>query len=191
MRSDPIRSSLLAGAAVLGLAGRAAAAPAAALDWNGADLLAQFEQLRPPPDSVPTPPSRPLQLLSAGALAAQPVPLECQPDVIAAFKTIWKQAGYGMRPYEGAFRIDRSGDGYQVVFMPLTYSYHQAHIYVIPGVTVAIAHTHPNDTGYVPSWKDMEAAYPNYVVSRRYLYVTEPGNKSYHKVRDDWQSPCR
>ncbi|MFA6003274.1 MAG: hypothetical protein WC881_04325, partial [Elusimicrobiota bacterium] len=154
----------------------AATAPGPTLDWNGADLLTQFKLLYPSPESIPLPKPRPLNLpLRIAETDRPPTPLECLPEVIDAFKTIWKLAGYGMRPYEAAFRIDQAGDGYQIVFMPLTYSYHQTKITVIPGVTVAIAHTHPANTSYLPSWKDLEAAYPNYVVSRRSLYVTEPG----------------
>ncbi len=58
-------------------------------------------------------------------------------------------------------------------------------------VTVAIAHTHPNAASPQPSPKDVESPVPNYVISQRDLYVTDPQARTRRRVRGDWQAACR
>jgi hypothetical protein len=153
-------------ALVLLLAAPAVAAP---VDWN-ADPVAQ----------------------TAIAPPARPERLECRPEVIAAFKEAWRLARSGSAEYEAVFRVDREDDGsLDIVFAPLNKDKElTATIDISRTRTVAIAHTHPDDAEPTPGPKDHLSPVPNFVISRRDLYVTVPGSRAYRRARGNWSAPC-
>lgn len=118
------------------------------------------------------------------------LPLECQPQVIAAFKEAWDMAGRGRRDYEAAFRVDPGEDGYDIEFMPMTREPYQLPVQYFPKRTLLIAHTHPDTAEPTPGPGDYASKVPNFVVSRSALYVTIPGTKTYRLARRDWRRPC-
>jgi hypothetical protein len=140
-----------------------------------------------------------LQATSAGAgstviatPSAAPVPpFECRPEVIAAFREIWKRAGHGAQEYEAAFRADRAGDVHDIVYMEMTREPYRLPVLYDRRLSVAIAHTHPDSAAPTPGPGDYAAAVPNYVVSRRALYVTIPGTRTHRLVRREWDAPCK
>lgn len=146
------------------------AAPTYALDWS-LDPVAQVRsQLDTPPPAAER--------------------LECRPEVIAAFQEAWRLGGSGREKYEAAFRIDRVEGGYEIVYMPMTLEAYQLPVQYYPGRTAAIVHTHPNAVYPTPGPGDYAPKVPNFVLSRRALYVTIPGTKKHHFVRSRWMEPC-
>jgi hypothetical protein len=109
-----------------------------------------------------------------------------------ALKHIWVMAGAGSNEYEAGFALNRIGDHYQIVYAPMTYERNME--LRIPvntiGVTVAIAHTHPNSGQDVPSSQDfpgrdggdVSSPVPNFVVSRSGLWVTNPADHTYRRI---------
>lgn len=140
-----------------------------------------------PPGPLATPASAPVASLEP---APAPVPLECRPEVIAAFKEAWRRSGYGRRDYEAAFRIDPAQDGLDIVWMDMTYEPLKLPVTYLRGKTLAIAHTHPDISIPEPGPGDYAPAVPNFVISRRALFVTEPGTRKHRLIRRDWDEPC-
>lgn len=130
----------------------------------------------------------------AGVPAGEPfpaeAPLECRPEIIAAFKEAWAMAGSGREEYEAAFRVDRTEEGYAIEFMPMTHEPYQLPVKYYPKKTAAIVHTHPNTAKRTPGPGDYAAKVPNFILSRSALYVTIPGTKKHRFVRRDWAKPC-
>jgi hypothetical protein len=118
-------------------------------------------------------------------------PLECRPEIIAAFKEAWAMAGSGREEYEAAFRVDRTENGYAIEFMPMTHEPYQLPVKYYPTKTAAIVHTHPNTAKRTPGPGDYAAKVPNFILSRAALYVTIPGTRKHRFVRRDWAEPCR
>lgn len=115
----------------------------------------------------------------------------------AALNKIWMMAGAGLQEYEAGFALNRVGDHYQIVFAHMTFERNME--LKIPvntiGVTIAVAHTHPDSGDDVPSGHendksgqgDVFSPVPNFVVSRSGVWVTDPVTHSYRKVRGgDW-----
>lgn len=132
--------------------------------------------------------------LPSGVPAGEPFtdedPLECRPEIIAAFKEAWAMAGSGREEYEAAFRVDRTEDGYAIEFMPMTHEPYQLPVKYYPKRTAAIVHTHPDTAKRTPGPGDYAAKVPNFILSRAALYVTIPGTKKHRFVRRDWGEPC-
>ena len=130
----------------------------------------------------------------AGVPAGEPfvdeAPFECRPDVIEAFKRAWEMGGSGRKDYEAAFRVDRTEQGDVFVFMPMTGEPLQLPVQYYPKKTIAIVHTHPDAAYPTPGPGDYSAKVPNFVLSRRALYVTVPGTMKHRLVRRDWDEPC-
>lgn len=156
-----------------------AAAPAvSANDWD------------PMPDglpvvAVPVPAGVPID-----GPVPEEAPFECRPAVIDAFKRAWALGGSGREEYEAAFRVDRTPAGDTIEFMPMTREAYQLPVRYYPTKTVAIVHTHPDTAHPTPGPGDYAAKVPNFVLSRRALYVTIPGTKRHRFVRRDWDEPC-
>jgi len=106
-------------------------------------------------------------------------------------------AGAGVEGYEAGFALNRVGDHYEIVFAPMTFARNME--LRIPvnsvGVTIAVAHTHPNSGDDVPSGEagqarghgDVFSPVPNFVVSRSGVWVTDPARHTYRKVSGtDW-----
>ena len=72
-----------------------------------------------------------------------------------------------------------------MTYKPLTLS-----IPFSPNRTVAVAHTHPNVSVARPVNADFNSPVPNYVISRKSLYVTIPGTKRSRLLRRNWREPC-
>jgi hypothetical protein len=141
----------------------------------------------PSPASVDTPASAAVPAKPAASPAR---PLECEPKVIAAFKHIWGLSENGASSLEAGFRIDRAAAGVTIDFAPEMAS-DEVSIPVRPGVTLAIAHTHPDSVPSQPSFADRSSPLPSYIVTRDVLYVTDPATQGYRVVRYNWASPCR
>ena len=136
------------------------------------------------------------QLHLAPAKPAQgmtPRELACRPDMIAGFKKIWAESGYGWQSYEAAFRVDNIKGNLSVVIAPMNREYHEMEL-LITNSTIAIAHTHPLISGSwanPPSPQDERSPVPNFVVTRQMLFVTNPTTHNYTRVREHWDRPCR
>ncbi len=159
-------------------------AGASALDW-ARDPVAQmrFQLAQLPPVSVP-----PASAVEAPATA--PERLECRPEMIAAFKTIWRMAGSGREDYEAAFRADPAEDKFAIEYMPMTRTPYQLPVHYSLATTAAIAHTHPDTAEATPGPGDYASKVPNFVISRDALYVTIPGTKRHRFVRRNWAEAC-
>ncbi len=182
-----------------------AALPASAqLDWNR-DPVPQLRGLlrdaAPVPAAPASTPSEEVRFVHDGdALSVETAPgpvapvdpaLHCRPEVIAAFHEIWRRVHRGRVDYEAAFRVDREGEGRAIVYAPLTYEPFKLPVQIDRVRTIAIAHTHPDASDDEPGPGDYASPVPNYVVSRRALYVTVPGTRGHRLVRRDWGEPCR
>ena len=109
-----------------------------------------------------------------------------------ALREIWIEAGTGVVEYEAGFALNRIGDEYVIAFAPMSYERNMELRIPIntSGITVAIAHTHPNSGQDVPSGAqhlspghgDVFSPVPNYVVSRSGIWVTNPADHSYRRV---------
>ena len=157
-----------------------APAGAFALDWTR-DPLTQLRPLMEVLPAAATPVAVPLEEIA---------PLECRPEIIAAFKAAWSKGGSGFADYEAAFRVDPGEGAYMIEYMPMTYEPLKLPVRYDPGKTVAIVHTHPDSAEPTPGPGDYASKVPNYVVSRLALYVTIPGTKRHRFVRRDWRKPC-
>jgi len=157
---------------------------AAAMDW-GRDPVSQLrlQMAGLPPITPPVP-------VSIAEPPSEEAAFECRPSIIAAFNEAWSKGGSGWKDYEAAFRVDRTEDGYEIEFMPMTYESLQLPVKYYPKKTVAIVHTHPDTALPTPGPGDYSAKVPNYVLSRRALYVTVPGTKRHRLVRRNWDKPC-
>ncbi len=116
--------------------------------------------------------------------------LACDPMVIEGFKRLWRESFSGYEYYEAALRVDQVDGKRSVWHAPKTYEDHKTHLTIVRE-TIAIAHTHPNDGGAQPSETDQKSPVPNFVVSIRALWVTDPATGRIRKLRDDWRKPCR
>lgn len=163
---------------------------AAALDWTR-DPLPQMQALLAAPglEAPAVPAAVPVAPPSAAPVAQ--VPLHCRPEVIAAFQEIWRMSGSGRQDYEGAVAIDGPADALTFRYAPITREPLLQHVSVTRGVTLAIAHTHPDIADPRAGPKDNDSPVPNYIISRRALYVTTPGRTRESFVRSDWDKPCR
>lgn len=189
----------------------ALSAPASAqLDWSR-DTIPQLRRLLKEAPTPPTPPAAPVAPAVAqtrevrfvhdgDAFTIQSAPgpvvpvdpaLHCRPEVIAAFNEIWARVRHGRVDYEAAFRVDRAGEGHTIVYAPLTHEPFRLPVQIDRARTIAIAHTHPDTADDAPSPGDHASPVPNYVLSRRALYVTVPGTRAHRLLRRDWGSPCR
>ena len=144
----------------------------------------------PAPAAPPEPAAVSLERSAPASSAAAEVPLECRPEIIAAFKEAWLRSGSGRRPYEAAFRVDPRADGLEIVWMDMTYQELKLPVTYLRGRTLAIAHTHPDISIPEPGPGDYAPAVPNFVVSRRALFVTVPGTRTHRLVRRNWREPC-
>lgn len=113
-----------------------------------------------------------------------------------ALRHIWMISRAGLEEYEAGFALDRVGDHYQIVYAPLSYERNME--LQIPldtvGITVAIAHTHPNSGEDHPSGADGHgdtfSPVPNFVVSRSGVWVTDPvAHRYYHLRGPGWPRP--
>jgi hypothetical protein len=121
-----------------------------------------------------------------------PEQLACKPDVIEGFKKIWQMAHYGNFDDEAGLNIAFVNNHRWLVVNPSTFEHDKTQITVWQDLTVAIAHTHPNDKAGLgqPSCQDEQSPVPNFVVSHVALWVTDPKTHKSRKVRDNWAEPC-
>ncbi len=155
-----------------------------------AGVLVEFKTLVPGP-APPIIGNAGGPLLPSATLAPPEESPHCDPQVIDAFKKAWEMAGYGTQEYEAGFRIDRIEDRLEIVFAPMTRERMKLTIPILRGVTIAIAHTHPNAADPGPGPKDHESPVRNYIISRWALNMTLPGTRPHRRVRgSDWGKPC-
>ena len=103
------------------------------------------------------------------------IPLHCREEVRAAFVKIWEECGRGRSSKECALRIDSvpGSDAIDIVFMGPdttrdTRDVFKRTVDVVPGKTVAIAHTHPEAGNAGVGPEDDEVPVPlNYIVAGR------------------------
>jgi len=124
--------------------------------------------------------------------------LACEPVVIRGFIQAWKatldgtrnqglaEAGFAIDTYKSSISIQGwSEAGLNDLTIPTDLD------------TVAIAHVHGRAADERPASVDMRSRVPNFVVSKRALYVTVPGAKRFVRIRggvneiDAWNTPCR
>lgn len=134
-------------------------------------------------------PAGTLLLAAATAFAADPgryprervadidawAPLHCRAEVREAFAAIWEECGRGRSSRECAFRIDRvdGSNAVDIVFMGPDTTRDDRDTFrrtvdVVPGRTLAIAHTHPTEgnAGVGPE-DDKVPVSINYIVAGR------------------------
>lgn len=107
------------------------------------------------------------------------------PAVVKQFEAAWEADGNGtLREgmWEYGFRID-CVDG-QIEVGPLVMGNTELRV-MIPCTkdTIAIAHVHPNQGVSTPSQIDMDGVYPDYVISRDGLCLTNPKTHTYQKLK--------
>ena len=141
-----------------------------------------------------------LQTSHAGGSAMPPVLTIARPAFDAeaeqlfddALNNIWMMAGAGTEGYEAGFALNRVGDHYEILYAPMSYERNME--LKIPvntvGMTLAIAHTHPNCREDFPSGQahghrgqgDVFSPIPNFVISRSGVWVTDPGEHTYKRI---------
>ena len=134
-------------------------------------------------------------------------PIYCQPDVIAAMKTIWGQSSNGTSRAEASFRLDGSPANYNIVVSPFTNERDKQKLTIKPGTTFALFHVHPNSSDWQPSTPGNNAEgnpygdtgvadkynLQMYVVSSKGLGFYDPATKKPSvQLRPglDWTKPC-
>lgn len=107
------------------------------------------------------------------------------PIVVKQFETAWEADGNGTLrngTWEYGFRIDYV-DG-KIVLGELVMGDAERHITIMTyPQTIAIAHVHPYAGVSTPSQLDMDGTYPDYVISRDGLCVTNPKTHTYQKLK--------
>jgi hypothetical protein len=107
------------------------------------------------------------------------------PAVAKQFEACWQADANGTLrdgTWEYGFRIDYVNG--KLVPGPLVMG-DQEYRVLIPCTdnTVAVAHVHPNSGVSTPSKVDMDGGYPDYVISRDGLCLTNPKTHTYQKLK--------
>ena len=112
--------------------------------------------------------------------------------MIDAFGLAWRRAGAGTDSTEGVVLILRMRNGgYSARSMGFSNEYKQFTFPWHPA-TIAIIHTHPNESGARPAGEDLNVAdrygVPIFTITNRGMYVYDPATRRTSKVKDglDW-----
>jgi hypothetical protein len=117
------------------------------------------------------------------------------PLVIAQMEHAWEADQNGTLrdgTWEYGFRIDYVGGKIEVGELVMGDDVRHVTIMTYPQ-TIAIAHVHPNAGVSTPSQLDMDGVYPDYVISKEGLYVTNPKTHTYQflkKFDDQFKLPA-
>ena len=117
--------------------------------------------------------------------------------MIEEFGNAWKRAGAGTITSESVvliLRMARGGYsarsmGFSNEYKSFTFPWHPA--------TIAIVHTHPNDSSAQPQSQDVSVAdkyrVPVFTITNRGMYVYDPGTRTTSKVKNglDWLDPSK
>jgi len=127
------------------------------------------------------------------SFVSKPLPtpreLACLLQVREAFDKIWLRAGNGSRKEEAAFRIDWIDEKIEIVMAPWTWGDHTTRVPVTTR-TIAIAHTHPNDSSRLPSDPGDYSYLPNFVVTAWHLYLADPVTRKPVLITKNRRAPC-
>jgi len=133
-------------------------------------------------------------------------PVYCQPDVIQAMKKAWSQSANGTSGVEAGFRLDGTPRSYKIIPNAFTNQQKMQSLKIIPGLTFAIFHVHPNNSTRFPSTpknnsqsnKDGDTGIADrfkmqiYVMHKDGMTMYDPITKEVTELRKnlDWLKPC-
>lgn len=108
--------------------------------------------------------------------------LACTSEFVHHVDKAWMKAFNGEVTQEVGFRV-RFIDG-AVIYSDATRGDNgwRSITTAVTNDTIAIFHTHPNKAGPFPSPEDMESPVPNFVFSKKGLFVTIPGTKTFKQL---------
>ena len=115
-------------------------------------------------------------------------------SVVEQFEKSWNSVQHGNSPIESVVLIVRTLTGYQARSQKLTHEYKKCTFPWHPA-TIAVIHTHPNNSPSVPQPDDMEIAdkyhVPMFTLTDRGMFVYDPSTRKTRKVMDgiDWLDP--
>lgn len=118
----------------------------------------------------------------------------CNPAVIRQMQAAWEADDDGRLrdgAWEYGFVIDFAFG--QIQPEDLTMGDAPRHLTIIPdGGTIAIAHVHPTNSVSQPSSVDVKGLWPDFVISKDGLWVTNPKNHTYRFLRpfNEMFLPC-
>jgi hypothetical protein len=108
-------------------------------------------------------------------------------EAVAEFQKGWNSVKRGAASFESVILILRTPTGYQARRQSLTFEYKQCTFAWHPA-TIAVVHTHPNDSPPVPLSDDIRIAdkyhVPMFTLSSRGMYVYDPITRKIAKVMD-------
>jgi hypothetical protein len=112
--------------------------------------------------------------------------------VVEAFRKAWRRSGNGTSGLESVVLILRmSGGGYSGRDMGVT-NEHRRFTFAWHPATIAVVHTHPNDSDPKPQDEDIAVAdkhgVPIFTITNRGMYAYDPNTRKTGKVADnlDW-----
>jgi len=115
--------------------------------------------------------------------------------VIAKFQESWDSVSRGMLPFERVILILKATGGqYQARLQKATYEYKSSTFAWHPA-TVAVIHTHPNNSPAAPQPPDIAIAdkyqVPMFTITSRGMYVYDPKTQKTTRVMNglDWLDP--
>jgi RHS repeat-associated protein len=130
---------------------------------------------------------------------APPIPIYCEPDVIAAMAKAWQQTQNGMSGREAGFAVNGSSNpgSYRIVPTGANTSNQRCQAFIqAQGNTFAIFHVHPDGCEPQPSSTDIMAAqrgnFDIYTFSHDGLWEYDPTTGDTTKLRNglSWLTPC-
>jgi hypothetical protein len=119
------------------------------------------------------------------------------PNMVEEFRQAWIRARAGTASSESVVLILRMvNHGYSARSMGFSNEYKQFTFPWHPA-TIAIVHTHPNESSARPLGPDLDVAdkygVPIFTITSRGMYVYDPTTKQISKVKDglDWLDPSK
>jgi hypothetical protein len=142
--------------------------------------------------------SEALDVARAHAIAAPPIYSvdfaisKVDKQTIQAFHKAWQRSGNGSSPFEGVVLILKMGNGtYQARELGAT-NEHKKFTFAWHPATIAIVHTHPNNSDPKPQDDDITVAdkhhVPIFTITSRGMFVYDPSTKKTSQLMSnlDW-----
>jgi len=113
-------------------------------------------------------------------------------DIVKAFRAAWYHAGKGLVAVESVVLIIRKADGSCKAVLPDPTRQHYRFTFSLQPGTIAIVHTHPNDSDPRPATADIEIAerfqVPMFTLTITGMFLYDPTTKATSRVQDgkDW-----
>jgi len=113
-------------------------------------------------------------------------------EMVKAFRAAWRNAGNGLTAVEAVILIIRKADGSCKAVLPDPKGQHYRFTFRLQPGTIAVVHTHPNDSDPRPATADIEIAerfqVPMFTLTIRGMFLYDPTTKVTSRVQGgkDW-----